>query len=80
MQFRIEEVLLSDDLRYFLSTPHWLDALTPPLEKHIGRLETALRALLGTPTEESGVTAALLKHRPRHVAQRLGAAFPSSEG
>src|SRR5947207_9455506 len=30
IRFRIEDVALTDDLRYFLSTPHWLDALTPP--------------------------------------------------
>jgi formylglycine-generating enzyme required for sulfatase activity len=57
IQFRIEEVLLNDDLSYFLSTPHWLDALTPPLENHLDRLKTSIRALLGTPAEQS-VTAA----------------------
>ena len=45
IQFRIEEVVLNDDLRYYLSTPHWLDALTP-LENHLGRLATAVRNLL----------------------------------
>jgi len=53
VQFRIEDVLLNDDLSYFLSTPHWLDALTPPLENHIDRLETAIKALLGPPVEPS---------------------------
>src|SRR5882724_6293849 len=42
VRFRIEDVALTDDLRYFLSTPHWLDALTPPLSKHIARLELAI--------------------------------------
>src|SRR5438552_2888631 len=28
VQFRIEDVHPNDDLKYFLSTPHWLDALT----------------------------------------------------
>lgn len=52
IRFRIEDVTLSDDLRYFLSTPHWLDALTPPLSKHISRLEPAIKELLGQPGEE----------------------------
>lgn len=58
VQFRIEDVLPNDDLSYFLSTPHWLDALTPPLENHIKRLGAALRALLGTPVEPSVVSVA----------------------
>lgn len=57
VQFRIEDVRLNDDLSYFLSTPHWLDALTPPLENHIDRLGTAIRVLLGTPAEQSVTTA-----------------------
>jgi hypothetical protein len=48
VQFRIEDVALTDDLQYFLGTPHWLDALTPPLANHIERLRTALKALLNS--------------------------------
>jgi len=47
LQFRIEEVLLNDDLKYYLSTPHWLDALSPPLENHLDRLGHSLQTLLG---------------------------------
>ena len=47
IQFRIEDVRPNDDLTYFLSTPHWLDALTPPLENHLQRLVAAVQALLG---------------------------------
>jgi WD40 repeat protein len=53
VQFRIEDVALNDDLSYFLSTPHWLDALTPPLEAHIGRLTNSVRALLAEPPESA---------------------------
>lgn len=52
IQLRIEDVLLNDDLKYFLSTPHWLDALTPPLENHLRKLEGAIRKLLEGATEE----------------------------
>ena len=31
---RIEDVAPDKALEYFLSTPHWLDAITPPLERH----------------------------------------------
>ena len=54
IRFRIEDVALTDDLKYFLSTPHWLDALTPPLSKHIARLELAIRELLGQSVEVTG--------------------------
>jgi len=46
LQFRIEEVLLNDDLKYFLSTPHWLDAMTPPFENHLLKLADSLKGLL----------------------------------
>jgi hypothetical protein len=54
VRFRIEDVALTDDLRYFLSTPHWLDALTPPLSTHIARLEVAIKELLGQSVEVTG--------------------------
>ncbi|MDB6148302.1 MAG: hypothetical protein JWO45_1966 [Spartobacteria bacterium] len=46
LQFRIEDVLPNEDLEYYLSAPHWLDAMTPPLENHIQRLVTSVKALL----------------------------------
>ena len=30
VQFRIADVLPNDDLEYYLSAPHWLDAFSPP--------------------------------------------------
>jgi TIR domain len=69
VQFRIGNVILNDDLSYFLGTPHWLDALTPPLENHIDRLETALRALLGAPVEPL-VMAAPATQPPRAIHPR----------
>src|SRR6266404_7518150 len=59
IQFRIENVGLNDDLRYYLSTPHWLDALTPPLEKHVRSLTAAIRKLLNLPEDESRQITAL---------------------
>src|SRR5205814_10516266 len=52
VRLRIEDVTLSDDLRYYLSTPHWLDALTAPLSKHIASLKTAIKELLAQSAEE----------------------------
>ena len=58
IQFRIEDVGLNDDLRYYLSTPHWLDALTPPLEKHLSSLTIAVQKLLHPAKVESSETVA----------------------
>ena len=52
IQLRIEDVRPNDDLTYFLSTPHWLDALTPPVEKHLQRLVAAVETLLGKTNAE----------------------------
>src|SRR5437762_5393942 len=50
VRLRIEDVPLSDDLRYYLSTPHWLDALSHPVSKHIPSVASAIKELL----EQSG--------------------------
>jgi hypothetical protein len=44
--FRIEDVLPNKTLEYFISTQHWLDALTPPLEDHLGHLPEIMTVLL----------------------------------
>jgi hypothetical protein len=44
--FRVEEVVPNDSLEYFISTPHWLDAFTPPLEAHVKRLCDSIDSLL----------------------------------
>jgi hypothetical protein len=45
---RIEDAAPSKALEYFISTPHWLDAFTPPLEERLNQLAAAVTALLGT--------------------------------
>jgi len=52
--FRIEEFTPTKDMEYFLSSTHWLDALTSPLEKHLHRLANTVRYLLDKPIEKSG--------------------------
>jgi hypothetical protein len=50
LPFRIEDVLPSKSLEFFLSTQHWMDAFPPPLEPHL----TRLCAYLKTQELESG--------------------------
>lgn len=51
--FRIQEVEPTLEMRYYFGRTHWLDALTPPLEKHIDSLAQAIMALLGSKREEA---------------------------
>ena len=44
--FRIEDVLPSKSMEYLISVPHWLDAVSPPLEKHIDRLVGTVECLI----------------------------------
>jgi hypothetical protein len=44
--FRIQDVLPSSALQYFIGPQHWLDALTTPCEAHINRLADTVHILL----------------------------------
>lgn len=46
LPFRIDSAPPSGALAYFLGTEHWLDALTPPMERHIERLSRSVQLLL----------------------------------
>jgi hypothetical protein len=43
---RIEDVQPTDSLSYYISTPHWLDAFSPPLEQHLRRLVEVVRTFI----------------------------------
>ncbi len=43
---RIQDVLPNKSLEYFISTPHWLDAMTPPLEKHLDHVAGTVTLVL----------------------------------
>jgi PknH-like extracellular domain/TIR domain len=46
LPLRIEDVLPEEALQYYLGTPHWLDAITPPFEAHLEKLADACSSLL----------------------------------
>jgi hypothetical protein len=46
LPFRIDRAVPSEDMEYHLSSRHWLDAYEPPIEGHLERLVTAVRAEL----------------------------------
>src|SRR6185295_17969479 len=63
--FRIEDVSLSKSLEYQLSSTHWMDALTPPIEKHLQTLAEKIRQLL--PADSSMGTTPVQKTETRPV-------------
>ena len=44
--FRIENVTPTGAMAYFLSSEHWLDALTPPIKKHIQELVDTIQRFM----------------------------------
>lgn len=44
--FRIEDVVPTRSLEYLIGPLHWLNAITPPLERHLGELVEAVRLVL----------------------------------
>jgi hypothetical protein len=53
LPMRIEDIALSKHMRYFIGTPHWLDALTPPLKQHLVRMVDTVLSLLGSLSKSS---------------------------
>jgi hypothetical protein len=43
---RIEQVMPAKSLEYFLGTPHWLDAVSPPFEAHLEYITQTVKILL----------------------------------
>ena len=66
LPFRIESVVPSKSLEYFLSSQHWMDAFPPPREAHYARLCAYLRRQFGK--AESSRSA-----RTRHCEHSAGA-------
>ena len=68
---RIEDVLPSKTLEYFISTQHWLDALTPPMEQHLQYLVTTMRTMLAQKPDGSEASVREPQLKPPPAAPRL---------
>ncbi|MFZ0869645.1 MAG: toll/interleukin-1 receptor domain-containing protein [Rhodanobacter sp.] len=74
LPFRIEDVLPSKSLEYFLSTQHWMDAFPLPLEPHIDRLCDHLDTALGRYAAQDVST----ERRPSRAAEPANVTHPGS--
>jgi hypothetical protein len=54
LPFRLQPFSMSDEMQYFLSTTHWLEAYPPPLESRIQQLSDAVFRLLRPTMPHSG--------------------------
>lgn len=73
---RIEDIVPTKSLAYFMTAVHWLDALTPPLESHLQKLARSIQAMLGMEQEapRPGAAVAAAAAVPRPPAAKVAAA------
>jgi len=76
LPFRIEDVLPSKSLEYFLSSQHWLDGFPLPRAPHYERLCVCLRQWLGDTVTQPALytTAPALPPAPTSAAAPIGGA------
>jgi len=72
---RIENTTPTKTLEYFISAPHWLDALSVPLEQHIGKLAVSVQALRARPGAAGRVAPLIAAAAP---AAAVPAALPGA--
>src|ERR1019366_6585397 len=72
---RIEDVVPTESLEYFMSNVHWLDAMTPPLETHLKNLADIVNAMLKrTPSRDAAQPEARI--RPPAIEPQPTIPFP----
>jgi hypothetical protein len=71
--FRIENVIPSGDLRYYITRVHWLDAMSPPMESRLNELVTLMQRLLELPLVAPAVIATPVSARRKLSPIAIGA-------
>jgi hypothetical protein len=66
LPIRIEDIVPTESLSYFVDAVHWMDAITPPLEDHLQRLAELLKTFPfdGTPNQQKAGYSATTKLSP----------------
>ena len=81
LPFRIEDVAPGKSLDYFIGSVHWLDAMTPPMEKHLDDLATTVHKLLPASADDRPSIPAqptILQHRIPEVSRTAPVAAPTA--
>ena len=72
--FRIEDVLPSKSMEYLIGVPHWLDAVSPPLEKHIDLLARTVESIINPDLKPAAdLNAASVPEQPQNTESPLPA-------
>lgn len=74
--FRIEDVMPDGAMEYHLRTRHWLDALTPDLQRHVALLAEKIQPLLGAPQDTGQVRTQPPRPIPEGLPKRPAAPKP----
>lgn len=77
--FRIEDVHPSGDMAYYMSTTHWMDAMTPPLAAHLEKLCQTIEAILQRSGEKKRQPAKLSRPSDGKAPNEPGAAAYSRQ-
>lgn len=68
--FRVEDIPPTRALEYFISTSQWMDAFSPPLERHLDTLTKTVKAVLRSPPPpEAFVPAQSERKNPELIGQ-----------
>jgi hypothetical protein len=78
LPFRIEDVAPGKSLDYFIGSVHWLDAMTPPMEKHLDDLAATVHKLLPAKPGEQAVPATQASWAPQPTAQSIPSRAPGT--
>lgn len=49
--FRIEDIQPTEAMRFYIKSIHWIDAMSPPLERHLSKLADSVEAILSVSGE-----------------------------
>ncbi len=88
LAFRVEQVMPSATLEYFISSSQWLDALPPPVDDHLDRLVEAVESIVfdrpgaeaaptGELTSETAVAATAAEEAPADTSPPPGDVRPA---
>jgi formylglycine-generating enzyme len=77
---RIEEIELSKSLRYLIKSIHWLDAITPPVERHLNHVAETVGLLLSRSASDEVCAAGIAEIAGANGRKRTEAPHPEKGG
>jgi hypothetical protein len=76
LPLRIEDIVPTGAMAYFVDDVHWLDAIMPPLEDHLTRLAQSIGALLGSSGDTAATPRVPVQPGSKNRAEPPGMATP----